>query len=328
MVERTDIRKKTSAFLKLHREVITAIIFALLIAIFYAINPLLMTLSSWASIMITASEYGIVSIFITLLLIGGEFDLSVGSVFVLGGMSFGILINSGYNPYLSLIISLAVSTVVGLANGLITVYLNVPSFITTLGTSYALEGLLLIVTGGFPISIVLKSVPFWTILSGNIFHGINAWTIWFIAITAISYMLLEHTRFGNHIFATGGSVRSAYAVGVNVKMVKMILFMLSALAAGFMGILSLTYFTSMSVDEGQTLPLLTLAVAVIGGTPLTGGIGKMQGTFLASLIIGLIYVGLVLAKVPSYWYITFVGIILIVVAVINQKAIGAKLIPT
>ncbi len=150
MVERTDIRKKTSAFLKLHREVITAIIFALLIAIFYAINPLLMTLSSWASIMITASEYGIVSIFITLLLIGGgEFDLSVGSVFVLGGMSFGILINSGYNPYLSLIISLAVSTVVGLANGLITVYLNVPSFITTLGTSYALEGgLLLIVTGG------------------------------------------------------------------------------------------------------------------------------------------------------------------------------------
>lgn len=314
-----------SYFLKRHQELTALIAFIGLYIIFYYINPLLNTVDSWSSLLLTASEDGIVALFVTLLLIAGEFDLSVGSVFVLGGMSFGILVNSGFNPAIALALSLIFSALVGVANGIITVYLNVPSFMTTLGTSYALLGLILITTGGFPVAISRSSIPFWYILSGNI-ATLNAWTLWFISLAIITYVVLEHTRFGNHIFATGGSVRSAYAVGVNVRLVKIMLFILSALFAGFDGILSLMYFTSISPVEGETMPLLALAIAVIGGAPLTGGVGKIQGTVVAALIIGLLYVGLTLAKVPSYWYITFVGILLVAIAFVNQKLTGTKLI--
>jgi len=316
-----------SYFLKRHREIAVLIVFLVLTWVFYSINPLLMTPLSWSDIILVASEDGIVAIFVTLLLIGGEFDLSVGSVFVMSGMVYGMLINNGYNPYIALLISLALSALVGLTNGLIVVFFNVSSFIETLGMEFFLEGLIFIVTGGFPIAISLSSIPYWRILSGTLYGTLNVWPLWFIALALIAYIILENTSFGNHIFATGGSLISAYAVGVNVRLVKIILFILSSLAAGFTGILSLTYFTSISPVEGETLPLIALAIAVIGGSSLSGGSGTIQGTVIASLLIGLLYVGLTLAKVPSYWYIAFLGLILIIIAVANQKISGAKLIP-
>ncbi|MGC9106690.1 MAG: ABC transporter permease [Infirmifilum sp.] len=318
-MKKRDIRY----FFKKYNELTTLIAFLGLYIVFYYINPLLNSWTSWSSLLLTASSVGLIAIFITLLLIAGEFDLSVGSVFVLGGMSFGILINMGINPLLALLITLLLSSLVGFINGIITVYLDVPSFMTTLGTSYALLGFILITTGGFPVAISPKTIPFYQLLAGDI-YGINAWTLWFIFLGIVAYIILEHTSFGNHIFATGGSTVSAYAVGVNVKLVKLILFIATALFAGFDGVISLLYFTSISPVEGQTMPLLALAVAVIGGSKLTGGSGKIQGTMIAALIIGLLYVGLTLAKVPSYWYITFIGILLVIVALINQKLAKSK----
>ncbi|BCS93564.1 ABC transporter permease [Metallosphaera javensis (ex Sakai et al. 2022)] len=299
------------------------IIFIVIMFLFDAINKLFFTPESLSDILLVATQDGIIAIFVTLLLIGGEFDLSVGEVFVFSGMIFGYALPT-LGPYLALLLALVISAIIGLGNGLITTYLRVPSFITTLGTSFLLEGLIFVTTGGFEISVSLSRVPFWYYLSGRLPYGFNMWIAWFIIFAVLSYILLEHTRFGNHIFATGGSQNAAYAVGVNTRLTKIILFIFSSTIAGLVGIMSLLYYTTISPVEGQDLPLIVLAIAVIGGSSLFGGVGSVEGTVFSALTIGAIYVGLVLAGVPSYYYYSFVGALLVSIAIVNEKLLRRK----
>lgn len=300
------------------------IIFIILIIVFYSINKLFLTPRSIADIALVATQDGIIALFVTLLLIAGEFDLSVGEVFVFSGMIFGYSI-SILGPYLAFVVALLCTGIIGLVNGLIVTRLRAPSFIVTLGMAFFLEGLIFVITGGFEVTVNLSKVPFWYALSGGLPDGFNVWVIWFAIFSVATYFILEHTRFGNHIFATGGSQNSAYAVGVNTKRVKLVLFIATSVVSGLVGIMSLLYYTAISPVEGQDLPLIALAIAVIGGSSLFGGVGSIEGTVVSALTIGAIYVGLVLAGVASYYYYSFVGALLISIAVANEKILKRKI---
>ncbi|WP_448521828.1 ABC transporter permease [Pseudothermotoga sp.] len=265
-----------------------------------------------------AAELGIISIGVAMLIISGEFDLSVGSVFAVAPMIFATMVNAKYNPYLSLIVSLMVCAGIGLVNGTVTLRTGIPSFITTLGMMMFWRGILLAVTGGFPI-LLSRRVDMLQYLGGRVYGGLRYSAIWFVVLAFVFWFVLEKTRFGNWVFATGGNLGAARALGIGTTRVKLVNFIFSSVLAGFAGLTTFARFKLVDPTFGQELELEAIASAVMGGTLLTGGYGSVVGACVGAFMISMVRNGLVLAGAPAYWYRAFIGVILIVAAVINAR---------
>ncbi|RKX53650.1 MAG: ABC transporter permease [Thermotoga sp.] len=295
-----------------------AIIGTVVFLIFFSImNRNFLTVENLMSTLTMASELGIMAVGITLLMISGEFDLSVGSVFAIVPMISAISINSNMNPILAVSLSLLVAIGIGIMNGVITIFTGIPSFITTLGTMMFWRGIILAVTGGFSIMLE-KKVGFLNLFGGLIVGEIRFSTVWFMLFAILFGIILERTRFGNWCFATGGNLGASIALGIPVKSVKMTNFIVSSLLAGISGITTFARFKVVDPTFGQGMELEAIASAVIGGTLLSGGYGSILGTFIGAFMIGMVQSGLVLIGAPAYWYRAFVGVILVIAAIINS----------
>ena len=287
------------------------------IVIFSLLSPKFFTLKNLTGIFTIVSELGIMTIGIAFLMICGEFDLSVSSVYALSGFIFVTLANQIYSP-LAFLITLVVAAVIGFLNGVITLRARIPSFITTLGMMMFLRGIMLGVTGGETVVYYGDSImP--TLLSRFIGYGFRPSHIWFLALTVLFSLILTRTRYGNWVFATGGRKEVARAMGVPVERVKIINFIISAVLAALSGCIVLARFKLANASLGLGMELEAIASAVIGGTFLMGGYGTIFGAFLGASLVGMIRTGLVMAGAPAYWYRAFVGAILIIAATINLK---------
>ncbi|MEN3008498.1 ABC transporter permease [Pseudothermotoga sp.] len=291
---------------------------AVFLLLFSALSNRFLTVENFFNTLTMAAELGIISIGIAMLMISGEFDLSVGSVFAVAPMVFATMVNSKYDPYLSLVVSLAVCLGVGAVNGLVTLKTGIPSFITTLGMMMFWRGILLAVTGGFPI-ILARRVDMLQYLGGRIYGGLRYSALWFVVLALIFSIILEQTQYGNWVFATGGSLGAARALGIATGRVKLINFVLCSVLAGFAGLTTFARFKLVDPTFGQELELEAIASAVMGGTLLTGGYGSVLGACIGAFMISMVRNGLVLAGAPAYWYRAFIGVILIIAAVINAR---------
>jgi len=291
------------------------------ITLFSLLSKEFLTLKTWGGILTISSEVGIIAVGIAFLMISGEFDLSVSSVFAVSGMTMAMLVTSGVDATLAFIAALLVSACIGALNGFITLRFAIPSFITTLGTMMFLRGVLLAVTGGFPVKIA-GEYPIFNALAGRIVSDLRVHALWFIAIASLFHIILTLTPYGNWTFATGGQADTARALGVNVTMVKFINFVLSATLAGLAGCIALARFRIVEPTAGVGLELEAIAASVIGGCSLKGGIGSIIGAAAGALMVGMIRVGLVLAGAPPYWYSGFIGVILIGAAIIYKLTRG------
>ncbi|HDN75834.1 MAG TPA: ABC transporter permease [Acidilobales archaeon] len=287
---------------------------------FTVLNPQFLSLGSLASMVSLASELGIVAIGVSFLIIAGEFDLSVGSVFAASSMLMVWLLNSGVPFIAALLISLGLAAMIGLANAIITIKGGIPSFITTLGMMWFIRGVLLAVTGGFPVRLEVD-VPELKIFSMPIYQELRISGLWFLILAVLFHFTLMWTAYGNWVQAVGGAPETARALGINVARVKTINFVLSSVMAALSGIIALSRFNVVEPVAGQGLELEAIASAVIGGCALTGGIGTIAGASLGAFLVGEIRVGLILAGAPAYWYIGFIGILLIVAGIINLRLI-------
>jgi len=291
--------------------------FLTLIVIFSLLSPKFFTLKNLTGIFTIVSELGVMTIGIAFLMISGEFDLSVSSVYALSGFIFVTLANQIHSP-IAFLITLAVAAVIGLLNGVITLRARIPSFITTLGMMMFLRGIMLGVTGGETVVYYGDSImP--TFLSRFIGYGFRPSHIWFVALTVLFSLILTRTRYGNWVFATGGRKEVARAMGVPVERVKIINFIISAVLAALSGCIVLARFRLANASLGLGMELEAIASAVIGGTFLMGGYGTIFGAFLGASLVGMIRTGLVMAGAPAYWYRAFVGAILIIAATVNLK---------
>lgn len=282
-----------------------------------------LTSESFAGILAVVAELGIVAMGITILMISGEFDLSVGSILGFSSVTFVFLLRADVPALPALGLALAIAALLGFLNGLIVIITDIPSFIATLGTMMLWRGLLLAVSGGFPVPYFGSSVLF-EILNSRFIGDFRTSAIWFVLIVLIFHFILQHTPYGNHVFATGGNKEAARALGVAVKQVKLINFTLSGLLAGLAGCIQFSRFRSVDALRGQGMELEAIAAAVTGGALLSGGYGSIIGTLLGVLIIGMVRTGLVLAGAPAYWYQAFVGVILIVAVIINVRLKGGS----
>ena len=294
------------------------IVFFILIISFYFVtkgrffDPL-----SINSILSTAPEWGILSIGVSLLMISGEFDLSVGSVFTLCTLIYAILwLKMGVDPLLSLVMILILGAVLGLINGIVTLYIGIPSIITTLGTMYLWRGIALVICGGLPISYRGETRPFKDLLTGEII-GIPVQIIWFLAIAIVLEIILYWHKFGNQVMATGDNETAAKEMGINTKRIKLVCFTIVGILVAFSAVMESTRIGEGSARLGIGYEFYAIASSVIGGTSLYGGTGTLIGTFFGVLIIQSIGTGLAVMGISGYWINVLIGLIIIIIMGLN-----------
>ena len=268
------------------------------------------------------AELGIVAMGVTLLMISGHFDLSVGSVLGFSSVIAPyLMLNYDTNPLLAVLCAVGAAITIGLANGFLVVTTRIPSFIVTLGTLLIWRSVLLRITEGFPVA-VDKEETIFKIFSYRIedgfFRGYQVSVLWFLGVVIVLSFLLLRTRFGNWVFAAGGNERAARSMGVPVDRVWIILFVVTALCACLMGLIQVGRFNTVEATRGQLLELQAIAAAVIGGARLNGGYGSVLGAALGAAMIAMIQQGLILSGIASYWLNFAVGALIIGAVILNQ----------
>jgi len=248
-----------------------------------------------------------------------EIDLSVGSVYGLSGVAF-ITLTPALGVPGAMLAALLIALLVGFLQGVAVVKGHLPSMIVTLGGLFTARGIIYVWTGGtvHNFAAEARAHPVTRLFGGEIF-GIEAAIFWLAAIGIVLNLLLWATPFGNRLLATGGSADSAESRGVRIDRVKIVAFMLCALLAGFAGVVTLADRPQTHVTLGDLMELEAISAAVIGGCLLSGGRGSLIGAVLGAFIVTSFRYELIALGAPSSWFITFVGIVLIVAVIFNQK---------
>ncbi len=264
-------------------------------------------------------EVGLVAVGVTLLMICGEFDLSVGSVFALMPMTMAVLMTQGWGFWPATGVGLLVCALIGFLNGWITIRFDIPSFITTLGMLFMARSMTVVVSGGFPPRLNLENIPEHLFVSsvgpGELFR---ASFIWFVGISIVIGFLLAKTNFGNWVRATGGFMPAAQALGVPTARVKIACFMICSILAGFAGLMQVLRLSAPLPNLGEGLELQAVAAAVIGGASLSGGVGSIIGGVIGALLIRVIDNGMVMSQVDSNWFKFAVGALTIFAVIGNS----------
>ncbi len=279
-----------------------------------------------AAVLNAAAPLGILSVAVALLMIGGEFDLSVGSIIGLAGMTLLLLTRHfGVPLWPALACTLVLSIVVGLANGFLVVRTGLPSFIVTLGTLFVLRGLTIAVPrlltrrtqlGGLDQVEGYEQASLW--FASEPLPSFSVSIAWWLGTALVATWVLMRTRWGNWIFGVGGNADAARRMGVPVDRVKIALFVMTAVAACLVAVLQAVRYTGADALRGEQQEFRAIIAAVIGGTLLTGGYGSAIGAVLGALIFGIVQQGIVITGVDADWFQVFLGAMLVVAVLVNS----------
>ena len=301
-------------------ELVSALLLILLALLFQIrSDAVFLSINNIRGIMGLLPETALVAVGVTLLMICGEFDLSVGSVFALMPMTMAVLIVGGMPFWLAVMAGLGLCALIGFLNGWITIQFDIPSFITTLGMMFMARSMTVVVSGGFPPRIKPGEVPSWVFV-GFVDDGglIRASVLWFAAIAILIALLLARTNFGNWVRATGGFMPAAAAMGIPTGKVKIACFMICSVLAGFAGMIQSLRLNSFLPSIGEGMELQAVAAAVIGGTSLAGGIGSILGGLIGATLIRVIDNGMVMSQVNGSWFKFAIGALTIFAVVGNS----------
>ncbi|HTT12956.1 MAG TPA: ABC transporter permease [Burkholderiaceae bacterium] len=307
---------------------------------------------NWGTV---AAFLGVIAVGAALLMIGGEFDLSVGSMIGFAGMMLAIpALYWGWPLWLSCIFALALALGFGMLNGALVIRTGLPSFIVTLAFYFILRGLSLalsiLLTGKTIIStneslslhdLAVADPVFSFFFTGHVLKdlfnslahagwlaarddgtalaiGVPKVVVWWAALTAAGAFMLARTRFGNWIIASGGDAVAAKNVGIPVARVKILLFMLMAACSALFAVLQVADAGSAAADRGLQKEFEAIIAAVIGGCLLTGGYGSVVGASLGALIFGVVQIGIGYTSIDNNWYRVFLGFMLLTAVLFNN----------
>jgi len=302
-----------------------AVVFVLLTL--FVPNNTFLTMRTMSGIVNAATLTGMITIGVTLLMICGEFDLSVGAIMAIGAFLYGAMTMHGWHPLLAVLAGLAVPALLGALNGFLLIRTGIPSFIVTLGTQFLYRGALYVLSTGVMLQTIAQ-LPVYTIFNGRLDFLANAIKdanfrtslFWLLGMVALFQFVLVRTRFGNHVFAVGGNAVAARATGVNVQRIKLICFIISGTLAGLAGIMLFSQYKTARIATGTGEELNAIAAAVVGGTLLTGGSGSIVGALLGVLIISMLRTGVILMDIPfipADNFVAVVGVTIVLASIFN-----------
>ncbi len=313
----------------LARPSLGALVGVVAVLVFFGVAaPGLMDTGGLASVLDRASLLGIGAVAVAMLLVAGQFDLSIGAIAVASSLITALLVaEAGWGVWPALGVSLAAALLLGAVNGLIVVSSGLPSFLVTLATFLALQGASLVVArtvaGSSRIG-NLEGARGWEsarlVFGSTVQAGDGRFRIalvWWAAATLFAAFLLWRTRFGNAVFASGGEPRAARELGVPVARTNVLLFLGTAAAGWLVGILGLIRINAVQVDAQLTPAVAFLVIAVIGGCLLTGGYGSVFGAALGALLYGVAEQGIAQARWDPQWFQVLLGVLLMAALLAN-----------
>jgi simple sugar transport system permease protein len=301
---------------------------AMLVWVVFAIvaGPPFRSLEGSAAVLNAAAPLGILAVAVALLMIAGEFDLSIGSIIGCAGMTIMLLTRHfDWSLWPAVGVALLLSLTIGFGNGYLVVRTGLPSFIVTLGTLFAFRGLTIAVSRLLTRRTQLGGLdevggygPAQALFGGDIAGPFRVSVLWWLMLAALATWVLLRTRFGNWIFAAGGAPEAARKMGVPVARVKIALFMTTALAAWLVAVIQAVRFTGADALRGEQQEFRAIIAVVIGGTLLTGGYGSAIGAVLGALIFGMVQQGIVITGVDADWFQVFLGVMLVAAVIFNN----------
>jgi simple sugar transport system permease protein len=297
------------------REASIAIAGIALVIYFQSTAPAFLSVGNIANLAGYSATTAIIAAGEVMILICGEVDLSVGQVYALSPFVMYYVHGAGVPFVPAIVVGLLPAALIGLVNGLVTVVLQIPSFITTLGTLFLINGLTLTISGGFPVA--PQAGP----LVSNIFGGNPiSQILWAIGVVFILQFALVKMRWGMHTIATGGNLIGAAEVGIKTGFIKIGNFIICSILGGLAG--TLDCFRIGSIDPlagGTEIMFMAIASAVIGGTLLNGGSGTIVGAFLGAIVLGILKDGFTLSGVSAYTFDMILGGAILITMLINVR---------
>ncbi|MGH2686362.1 MAG: ABC transporter permease [Actinomycetota bacterium] len=285
-----------------------ALAYVVVAATFSILSPQFLTQTNLSIVVGQTAAVTIASFAMTMVILSGGIDLSVGAVLALASVIVGVLLDNGQPVVLAVVVALAVSAAVGLINGLVTVRWRVQPFLVTLGTLSVARGLAEFIAGGGTVPIL--HAGFNNAFAGEI-GGIPVPAIWTLGFLILGHVTLRHTVFGRRLYSIGGNEEAAVQAGTRVGRVKVLVYVLSGLFAGFASMVATARLSSGLPGSGVGFELDVIAAVVLGGTGFRGEGGSVIGTLFGALIIGTVGNGLTLLGVdPSIQRVVKGGIIL------------------
>ena len=292
--------------------------FLALIVIFAFASPVFLTPENFANIGRQTTLVSIMAVGMAMVIICGEFDLSVGSVMALSGVLAALAMQRFGDVWvIGAVVAIAAGAAVGLVNGALTTALSIPSFLITLGSLSIARGLALLVTGTRPINILDEN--YYTIFGEGTIFGVPVPILWTVVVAIAGIVLLHYSTFGRQIYATGGNATAARYTGINTKRVKIICLVIVGSLAGLATLVLTARSHAARPDAGAGIELDVIAAVILGGAALSGGRGTIIGALIGSLMIGVLNNGLNLVGVDPSLQLTVKGLIIWFAVAIGRR---------
>lgn len=291
------------------------ILLAVLVVVIWIVYPPFISSVNIINIILTVSVFGVMAVPWAMLCLGGELDISIGSMAGFTAVVAASFIKAGIPSVPSMLLSLVIAGFIGLINGLLVTRIGINSIITTLGMYSILRGAAFVITNGRGIIIIDKVFKFLGIgRIGPIPFSVILFVLFFIA----GFVVLKYTRFGRNIYVTGGNKKAAVISGIKVNRIKTLLYVLAAVGGGVGGLIVAAQLSNALPKIGMGYEFVVITAVVLGGVSLGGGKGTLTGVLLGTLIIGTIRYGLQITGVHSFYQIIAEGLILLIAVSLDR----------
>lgn len=304
--------------MKYMSELTTVIALIILMAVITIINSNFLTANNLLNLLLQVTSNALIAFGMTFVILTGGIDLSVGSILALSSALTAGLLGSGMPVTLAILISLILGCILGMMNGLLISYGKLAPFIVTLATMTIFRGATLVCTNGNPITKGLSDTFLFQFLGQGYIVGIPFPVIIMFIVFIVLYVLLHKTAFGKSVYAIGGNEKAAYISGVKLNKVKIIIYSISGMMASISGLIITSRLSSAQPTAGASYEMDAIAAVVLGGTSLSGGKGRILGTLIGALIIGVLNNGLNIIGVSAFWQQVVKGVVILIAVLIDR----------
>ncbi len=296
----------------------TLLALIVLMVVITIINPNFLTTNNLLNLLLQVTANGFIAFGMTFVILTSGIDLSVGSILALSSAITAGLIANGMPVPLAIVVALLLGGVLGMINGLLISFGKLAPFIVTLATMTIFRGATLVYTNGNPITQGMSNSYLFKFLGQGYILGIPFPVILMFVVFIILYVVLHKTAFGKSVYALGGNEKAAYISGIKLNKVKILIYTISGVMASISGLIITSRLSSAQPTAGASYEMDAIAAVVLGGTSLMGGKGRLIGTLIGALIIGVLNNGLNIIGVSAFWQQVVKGVVILIAVMLDR----------